>query len=371
MKPWCYCWLLLFSGIVAAQPNSSDTLVLSNVLADTVTPTLQALQARTHTLQQKALLSQQKQDYKAALEINRILTIAQDSIQTLQHQQALAAVQTQLSHEQANRLAEQQQYALQKQRWITALVALAAISFGIWTWYRYQQTQQQHTQALLQQQHHAATALIDAEEKERHRIATELHDGVGQMMSAIKMNLSGIYTRNSIPNQQEQESLAKTLHHADESCRELRNLSHNIMPNTLLQAGLTMALQSLIDRIDSNTLHVHLHMEGFYQQPADKYTDIVLYRALQEIISNVLKHAQASELDISIIKDDEGISCTVEDNGRGFDPQQITKGLGLNNVQSRIQYVNGTVEWDAAPGRGTVVAIHLPAYAKQKERMPA
>ena len=95
-------------------------------------------------------------------------------------------------------------------------------------------------------------------------------------------------------------------------------------------------------------------------------TEVVLYRVIQECVNNVIKHSGANHLDISLIKDEEGISATVEDNGKGFDTskQETFEGIGLKNIISRIAYLKGTVEWESSPGKGTAVIIHIPADNK-------
>ena len=91
--------------------------------------------------------------------------------------------------------------------------------------------------------------------------------------------------------------------------------------------------------------------------------ETVLYRVIQECVNNVIKHSGANHLDISLIKDKDGISATIEDNGKGFDARESKafEGLGLKNIRTRIEYLKGTVDFDSTPGRGTLVAIHVPA----------
>ena len=95
----------------------------------------------------------------------------------------------------------------------------------------------------------------------------------------------------------------------------------------------------------------------------DENTEIVLYRVLQECVNNVIKHSGASQLDIALIKDQDGISISIEDNGKGFNPAELSEdaGIGLKNMKARIDYLNGTIDFDSAPGKGTLVAIHIPS----------
>ena len=147
----------------------------------------------------------------------------------------------------------------------------------------------------------------------------------------------------------------------DESCTEVRTVSHNMMPDALLKTGLVSGVREFLDKIDSHLLKINLHTEGFDKRP-DSNIETVLYRVIQECVNNVIKHAGANELDISLVKDTDGVSATIEDNGKGFNIADKTKfeGIGLKNILSRINYLKGIVEWDSAPGKGTVVAIHVP-----------
>jgi two-component system NarL family sensor kinase len=164
-----------------------------------------------------------------------------------------------------------------------------------------------------------------------------------------------------LENKGQQNSLSKIIDLVDESCKEVRHVSHNMMPNALLKNNLAAAVQDFTDKLDDKTLKVHLYTEGLDKR-LDANIETVLYRVIQECVNNVIKHAQATTLDISIIKDRDGIDATIEDNGKGFDATDKNKfeGIGLKNIITRVEYLKGTVDFDAAPGRGTVVALHVP-----------
>jgi signal transduction histidine kinase len=134
-----------------------------------------------------------------------------------------------------------------------------------------------------------------------------------------------------------------------------------MMPNLLLKSGLGKAVVDFIDKIDRRIIKVHLHTEGLNER-LDEQIEIVVYRVLQECVNNVIKHSGASQLDISLIKDKDGISATIEDNGSGFDIAQLNAdaGMGLRNMRARVEFVKGTIEFDSTPGNGTLVAIHIP-----------
>lgn len=245
-------------------------------------------------------------------------------------------------------------------------IAIALIVMGTllgFSYYRRRQLKQENKmQEILRKQEDQATkAVMEAEENERRRIASDLHDGVGQMMSAAKMNLSAVESDLISLDESQKEALRKVQFQIDESCKEIRLISHNMMPNGLLKNGLGAAVREFTNQIDTRILKVNLYTEGLNER-LDSNVEIVLYRVIQECVNNVIKHAKASLLDISFILDKDGISVTIEDNGQGFNMGNLEKfeGIGLKNIQTRVSYLKGEVEWYTEPGKGTLISIHIP-----------
>ncbi|MBL7760730.1 MAG: sensor histidine kinase [Sediminibacterium sp.] len=239
-------------------------------------------------------------------------------------------------------------------------IALLALGYLLYRRNRLKQ-EKQHHQKILQQQQQAAIDIIAAEEEERKRIASDLHDGVGQLVSAAWLNLKALSNQLSNASSEEAALIGKTLALVDESCKEVRQVSHNMMPNALLMKGLANAVKEFIAQIDQRSIRINLQTEGLNNSiPA--HIESVLYRVIQETVNNALKHAAASELDISIHQEADAIDVMIEDNGKGFNINQLPEdaGIGLQNIRSRIGYLRGTVEWNTAPGKGTVVAIYIP-----------
>ena len=147
----------------------------------------------------------------------------------------------------------------------------------------------------------------------------------------------------------------------DEGCKEVRSVSHAIMPNSLLRAGLANAIKEFIDKLDNRVIQINLHAEGL-QRRLDANIEMVLYRIIQECVNNVIKHADANILNIAIVKDAEGISVAIEDNGKGFNVQaaENSEGIGLKNMQTRVAFLKGSIEIDSTPEKGTLVSIFIP-----------
>lgn len=211
------------------------------------------------------------------------------------------------------------------------------------------------------QQDLATKSILNAEENERKRISGELHDGLGQMFSAVKLNLSALAGDLKFKNDQSREMFDKTLNLIDESCSEVRLISHQMAPNVLLKSGLATAVRDFINKIDARKLKINLETFGL-QERLSQDVETVLYRVIQETVNNVIKHSGANVLDIQLTKDQEGINVMIEDNGKGFDINAMEKfeGIGLKNISSRVAYLKGTVDFSSKVGEGTLVAIYIP-----------
>jgi signal transduction histidine kinase len=326
----------------------------------------QKLQAKFPMIYKAMALNYEKAgDYAMASSIYKKMNDLKDSIYSNASTEALAEIETKYETEKKERIIQEQQFNLKKKNYliigISALLLLGLLlAYFIHARNKIRQ-QAAMNKAIHEQEQKATAAVMSAEENERQRIAKDLHDGVGQMMSAAKMNLSAISNELKFVNEEQQQSFERIISLVDESCKEVRTVSHQMMPNMLLKSGLGKAVADFIDKIDRRVLKVHLHTEGLNER-LNEHIEIVLYRVLQECVNNVIKHSGASELDIAIIKDDDGISATIEDNGKGFNIYQLSTetGMGLRNMKARIEYVKGAIEFDSTPGNGTLVAIHIP-----------
>ncbi len=310
-------------------------------------------------------------DNAKALEMYKAYASSKDSLFTNELGDRFAELETRFKTLEKERTIQQQQFALQAQQfaivkknyWIAGILGLLALgSLLAYSGYRrYRLRQQAKLQATIMKQQEIATrAVMEAEEEERKRIARDLHDGVGQMMSAAKMNLSAFESEAALKDAAQRTSLSHIISLVDESCKEIRSVSHNMMPNALLKNSLASAIRDFIDKLDKKSLQVHLYTEGLDER-IDANVETVFYRVIQECVNNVIKHAGASSLDISVIREAASISATIEDNGRGFDVSNIShRGIGLKNIQTRVEYLKGTVDFDSTPGKGTLVAIHVP-----------
>jgi len=241
---------------------------------------------------------------------------------------------------------------------VSFLVLLTAFVF-----YRNEKIKQKARQdaELAAQKDIRSKAIIEAEEKERVRIARDLHDGIGQLLSAAKLNLSSIESRFEIKGTEQQSAFKNAVDLLDESVKEVRAVSHNMMPNTLLKLGLASAVREFITKIQNMpNLKVSLEIIGMNER-LEQEKESILYRVIQEVVSNIIKHARASELVLQLIRHDKELTIIIEDNGVGFDTSKINEfgGIGLKNIISRVEFINGSVHFDSTPGRGTSVVIDV------------
>ncbi len=315
---------------------------------------------------------QKKGDYKTSLHYHRLFSALNDSLYNEKRSQQMAEMntkyETEKKEQQIDKLHQQteiQSLQIRQRNIFIAAAAILVLIAVVVTWLAYNRRKLQE-QARLQlainkQQEITAREVIQAEERERRRIAADLHDGVGQLLSAALMNLNGLF--NKTPMSPELQTLSQhSLALVTESYDELRQISHQMIPNTLLKVGLASAVKDMIMRIDQSKMSISLEANG-PDSRLDEEIETVLYRVIQESVNNVIKHAGATKLNIQLTKDEEGVAVTIEDNGKGFDMKQKDKGIGLKNMLTRVQFLKGTIDIDSSPGRGTLVAVFIPLVA--------
>ncbi|MGB4206310.1 MAG: tetratricopeptide repeat protein [Bacteroidales bacterium] len=205
-------------------------------------------------------------------------------------------------------------------------------------------------------------AALDAEIQERKRMGLELHDSVGPMLSLAKLNLTALLERSDLAPERKSMILNNTVSTLNEILREMKHIVQNIAPIVLIEKGFRFAVEDLVMKLNETEKYtVSLDISGLNEK-MDQYLEHALYRAILEVVNNILSHADGSEINIQIIQNHEDITIMIEDNGVGFDFQQHenSKGLGLKSLISRIEGLKGKVFIDSVVGRGTIVTIVVP-----------
>ena len=216
------------------------------------------------------------------------------------------------------------------------------------------------------------TSMIGAEEKERQRIAKDLHDGLGPLLSSAKMSLSYIsrpFNENESKEEHKKniEAKVKMLNVVeqviDESIKSVREISNNLSPNVLNDFGLVRAISNFINKLPLPP-HIKISFDSDTRKERyDAEEEIILYRVCCELINNSIRHSQGDRINLTIISEDKFLLLTFTDNGKGFNYKNVmqsdTKGLGLSNIVSRIEFLGGTLDVNSVIGKGTVTTIRV------------
>jgi len=204
----------------------------------------------------------------------------------------------------------------------------------------------------------AAHAIVDGQEEERKRIAKELHDGLGVLLSTARMQFSAIKDK-SPENKPLIEKASKLI---EQAAGDVRKISHNMMPGLLTKFGLYEAVEDIFENInDTQGLNAELKIEGeTFRLPENK--EIMLYRIIQEMVNNTLKHAEAKNISLKMVIQPNQLKILYSDDGKGFDAEEklISKSIGLTSIQSRVKFINGEVGIKSKPGLGVNFNIAVP-----------
>jgi signal transduction histidine kinase/Tfp pilus assembly protein PilF len=215
----------------------------------------------------------------------------------------------------------------------------------------------EHEKRLIQKE--AFSAIVNAEENERKRIAMELHDGLGQLLSAAKLNVSVL---EDTASEEDRLAVDNAENLIDQAIADLRNISHNLMPSALIRLGLIPAIHDMADKINSGRqVIVKITAEGFESRLPDNL-EIAVYRVIQESVNNILKHAGARNIFIDLRYKDESLDLSIADDGKGM-PEPSTsnsgKGIGWDDIRSRVSLFNGRMNLYSEPGKGTRLNINF------------
>lgn len=218
--------------------------------------------------------------------------------------------------------------------------------------------EQELREKALSQQKLITEVTILAQEKERNELGLELHDNINQLLSVVKLYL-GMAKTEKVFNE---EIIQKCYHHLEEAMHDIRKLSHSLVTPSLGHDGLREALEDLVDSVhESNKLQVRLSIDEDYEAlEVEKNKELMLYRIVQEQLNNILKYAKASEATIRIKQINGYLILSVCDNGVGFDTKQQGTGIGLRNINSRVNFYSGKMQVVSAPGQGCTLEVSIP-----------
>lgn len=324
-------------------------------------------------------LEEKKGNYKAALEHFKTYEALQDSMLSMDRLHQLEDLRIRYETEKKERViyqlnAEQERQKLElatKQinlnrnrlliSGISTLSLLVMLLGGIWFFQRQKKLEHQLSTERFNYQKELLRSSIIAQEEERKRIASELHDGIGQQLTALKMTWQSLQRQLREGRSPDGENMERISEIVNETSRDVRELSHRMMPRTLSEMGLIPAIEDMLNKTLGHSAIKFTFEHYRIQGRMEERIEVSLYRILQELVNNVVKHSQASEMSVQLMRSQNHIVLIVEDNGKGFNFTQKEKsGIGLMNVTSRVNSVNGEISYQPSPGSGTLATVRIP-----------
>ncbi len=262
---------------------------------------------------------------------------------------------------------EQQKAKIQQRNYQNALLIAGLIIFmllaGSFYFFNYKNKQinRQKIEVLTKEKEtQRLKAILEGEENERRRIARELHDGLGASLATVKMQINAVSTK--FPDIKNHSSYLKAENLIDDACQNVREISHNMMPTILEEHGLEHALGNVCEKF-AHAYKIDIEFIPFgLEQNIDKGIQIAIFRITQELLKNIVKHAQAQEVIVQLTAEDQKLNLIVEDDGIGFEPKDLLNkdGIGLQNIRSRAEYLNGQIDIVSNKGEGTTFTIDIP-----------
>ncbi len=314
---------------------------------------------------------EQQKRYKKALEHHKLFVVLNDSlldeksiesINALQIRYETAKKDAELTRQQL-RLRDTENTLLKTENKNKLAIAggllLLFISIASLFYFRQRQRlkSQEITRLKTQQEVLKLEALIQGEEKERVRLAQDLHDGINGDLAVIKYKISSLDPQKF--EKKQRTAFEEAIAMLDNAVEQIRRISHNLAPPALHNFELVEAIRQYCVKVASANPTLKINFQYFGEKlKLDKETETAVYRMVQELITNVVKHAQASEALVQINHRDDILHITVEDNGKGFDIEQESTGIGMQNIRSRTNYLKGDLDLDSGPN-GTTVQIDL------------
>ncbi|MGN6293301.1 MAG: tetratricopeptide repeat-containing sensor histidine kinase [Chitinophagaceae bacterium] len=247
---------------------------------------------------------------------------------------------------------------------ISAVILLIALMLA-WRNYKIRRKVQQQriTELETEKQLAATEAVLKGEEQERTRLAKDLHDGLGGMLSGIKHSLSNM-KENLIMTPDNARAFERSIDMLDSSIREMRRVAHNMMPEVLVRYGLNTALKDFCNEINrSGVIHANYQAIGMDNVEVEQTIAITIYRIVQELVNNSIKHAAAKNVLVQVhaVEQEKLLTVTVEDDGKGFDTAALkqSSGIGWSNIQNRVEFLKGKLDIVSSPGKGASVLIEI------------
>lgn len=297
-------------------------------------------------------------DYQNALRYFEVHKAHEDSLGRFSVQKAYNELQTKYeSEKQQLRITDlENEKLLQTRNFLIGLSVLGILLTGFILWSNRRLTTK--NEELKTKNREIESALLKGQTIERKRVASELHDNLNTKIAALRWRLEALDT-SKYP-EADQKIHAAVVQSLEDVYADIRLISHNLLPPELETHGISVAFQKLIEKINSNTKTVfHLVTDNLTERLNPKI-EYQLYSIALELVNNVLKHAQAQQVWMSLSKNEESVSLTVSDDGVGFQQKQSPEGVGLRNISSRVEALQGKWQVESKPNSGTKITVEVP-----------
>ena len=253
--------------------------------------------------------------------------------------------------------------AANRAKWIfilLGLVIVGSLTFLLVVQRNKRKAQAEKDAALIKERDRGMQAVFNAQENERKRISKDLHDGVGQQLSGLKMAFQKLSKELKGSNPEKETELEKLTIILHESADEVRSISHQMMPKSLTDLGLISALEDMLDKsLGAGDMDYQFEHFGVDDR-LDERIELSVYRIAQELVNNIIKHSEANKVAIQLFKNKGKLIFIVEDNGKGMAENQTSEGHGLLNIKSRLNPLSGEVNFEPSPQSGTIATIRIP-----------
>ncbi len=314
----------------------------------------------------------QKGDFKNAFETSLKLQAVNDTLYNENRMQQLSEAEARyeaekkdqeiefLKQEQIIKEISIQQHQAERFALISLIVLGAMILWYLFSRHRAKQKELFNKQLLKQKEIHLK-AIVETQESEQKRIAKDLHDGIGQTLSGIRLAMENVSIKleeSNVPESTKVKELTKTV---DQACQEVRSISHQMMPRVLQEDGLIPAIEDMLEKSFRHSpiswTFDHFGVSGRFNENVE----ISIYRISQELVNNIIKHSGATEVQVQLLRNNKQLVLLVEDNGQGFQFEKLkSKGIGLMNITSRVETVHGEFNLEPSPVSGTLATIRIP-----------
>lgn len=305
----------------------------------------------------------QKGNFEQALESYKLFENFKDSVNDIEKHNQIAELNLKYESEKKDEQIIYQNNLIKKEQRVTNLIVIISIIIfvlfvlllvviRVFQKYKLQRLEKEHNETIL-------TEIINTEEKERNRIARDLHDGIVQDLMALRFDVNDV---QQISPPELHPSLNKFNEGLSKISNEVREISYQMMPVTLKELGLLKAIEELLNRnLNHNKITFEFNALGVQEQQLSEKIKVTVYRICQELINNTLKHSDANQVSLLLQVQNNTLQLTFEDNGVGFDSEKVLKGMGLNNLNSRIAWIKGSLEFDSSElTSGTTAFIRIP-----------